>query len=393
MTNVVEFSNQQKIEEEASLWIVKFEGDDVPSAADIEAFRLWLKQSPRHENILKKYCQTWEEMNVLSELAINLKPIKSKDRFQFFRFLKYQTSPFGLDFKNLYLKSVALCFCLTVILMATIFYVDANRVPDLLVTSIGEQKPYTLSDGSVVWLNTNSKLRVSFSPAKRKIELLQGEVHFKVAKNKQRPFEVYVGERLVRAVGTAFSVYKVNDAIKVLVNEGRVEIAKVLHKVGGNNQHDTDIEVFPKTSGVHSSMVSEDSVVNKTPKIHLDERVITVLAAGQSVVLDQIKGGDQPVDVVNYDQSEITRQLSWKDGLLVFSGDPLIDVVSEISRYSSLTIDILDPDLKKLRIGGQFKIGKTDALFDILNTGFGLKVSKLDAGHYLISRPLEELEN
>ena len=50
-------------------------------------------------------------------------------------------------------------------------------------TVVGEQSSFTLQDGSVVFLNTNSKVRVGWLPTERHIELVRGEARFKVAKD------------------------------------------------------------------------------------------------------------------------------------------------------------------------------------------------------------------
>ena len=61
------------------------------------------------------------------------------------------------------------------------------------------------------------------------------------------------------------------------------------------------------------------------------------------------------------------------------------DVIKEVSRYAPVTIELLDPELADIRIGGQFQVGQTDALFDILELGFGLKVSRLNEYHVQVS--------
>jgi transmembrane sensor len=84
-----------------------------------------------------------------------------------------------------------------------------------------------LADGSVVFLNTNTKIRVRFTDKLRDIALLQGEAQFDVAKNKTRPFIVSAGDTRVRAVGTSFTVTVLpKRPIQVLVKEGVVELQR-----------------------------------------------------------------------------------------------------------------------------------------------------------------------
>ncbi len=100
---------------------------------------------------------------------------------------------------------------------------QANRYP-LYSTDIGERRSITLADGSTVDLNARSKLRIEFSSAERRVELLDGQALFQVAKDKQRPFIVHSGDATVRAVGTQFDVYRKDSGTTITVLEGRVAV-------------------------------------------------------------------------------------------------------------------------------------------------------------------------
>ena len=77
----------------------------------------------------------------------------------------------------------------------------------------------------------------------------------------------------------------------------------------------------------------------------------------------------------------MTRFLSWKEGKLVFAGESLEEVVQEVTRHTQIKIDVIDPQLKSMRIGGQFQVGETDTLFYVLESGFGISVKKLNDHH------------
>ena len=81
-----------------------------------------------------------------------------------------------------------------------------------------------MQDGSVVFLNTNSKVRVSWLPAERHIELVRGEARFQVAKDASRPFTVATTAAAVRALGTVFNVRAEPPGTQVAVLEGQVEV-------------------------------------------------------------------------------------------------------------------------------------------------------------------------
>ena len=84
-------------------------------------------------------------------------------------------------------------------------------------------------------------------------------------------------------------------------------------------------------------------------------------------------------------EEELARRGAWRDGLLIFTGDSLEDVVREVSRHTTLSIDIVDPELKQVRIGGRFSLSSTSEFFNALEANFGLGVTRLDYNRVEIS--------
>ncbi len=91
-------------------------------------------------------------------------------------------------------------------------------------TRVGEQRTCKLDDGSMVYLNTDSRLEVDFSDRVRNIRLVRGEALFVVARNTHRPFIVTSNTAAVRAIGTRFNVRTRADATDVVVVEGVVQV-------------------------------------------------------------------------------------------------------------------------------------------------------------------------
>lgn len=121
------------------------------------------------------------------------------------------------------------------------------------------------------------------------------------------------------------------------------------------------------------------------------ETTLGILDAGQSTTIRAIitSGENAPeksIELVQeMDEEEVYQRLSWRDGLLIFSGDPLEDVIREISRYSPVTIQILDPKLKTIRIGGQFRVGDVEAMLASLETNFKIRIIRLRNNHIQIA--------
>ncbi len=73
-------------------------------------------------------------------------------------------------------------------------------------TDFGERRVVTLSDGSRMSLDSNSKVAVAYSRTARELHLWRGQARFDVAHDVERPFSVVAGDRKVIATGTAFNI-------------------------------------------------------------------------------------------------------------------------------------------------------------------------------------------
>lgn len=111
----------------------------------------------------------------------------------------------------------------------------------------------TLSDGTRVMLNANSKLEypASFDDAEVREVRLKGEAHFEVTKNPHCPFVVKAGEMQTQVLGTIFDVkaYR-KDAPKVTLMEGKVKVSNA----------DTEVEMRP---GQTATLQADKIVVSK----------------------------------------------------------------------------------------------------------------------------------
>lgn len=179
-------------------------------------------------------------------------------------------------------------------------------------TGKGETKVVALKDGSVVTLNTASEIQVNYSEALRSVELIQGEALFDVAKNKARPFVVSAGDTNVRAVGTSFTVRRLEAApVQVLVREGVVEVFKPA------------IDAAPLRVAANS--------MAEAPQ---DEAAIAA----------------KPIA-----PAQLRRQLAWQKGQIAFEGETLAQAAAEFARYSDTRIVIEDSALAREEIAGLFK--------------------------------------
>ncbi len=332
MKPIDKFPDQNAIEAEACAWIAQLDGDAPPSEEDVAALREWINRSPLHRAELERLSDLWGDLNTLTKLAVPLRRVVPEPTPR--RINRLFAAPVGGG-----VLAASLVVGIAVILLYLGQAGDAVRIDTVYSTEVGQQQQVTLPDGSSIELNTDTQLAIDFDPSRRKIRLLRGEAYFDVAHDSRRPFVVYAGTSRVRAVGTAFSVKIKARTVDVMVTDGRVELASVKS---------------------HESQIPES------------EANLAVLEAGQSA---QLNGSINRVATV--EKAAIARKLSWRDGILVFSGEPLGYVVEEVGRYTAIDIQFSDPALRELPIGGYFRVGKIEALFDALESSFGIEVVRV----------------
>lgn len=349
MSRIVDYSDGSAITREACAWIAQLDGDQPLSTADLAALREWVNRSPAHRLELERLVQLWGGLNVLTELAGATAPQRPAAGKNGRRLREWFPVRAGLTFACAALLAVA------AILLTRIG--DDGRAADVAYhTEVGEQLREALPDGSTLTLNTDSSIRLAFSEKERAVWLLRGEAHFDVAHDRRRPFIVRAGTGLVRAVGTAFSVRLEDNEIEVTVAEGTVELASA---TAGRPEDGSAVQ---SQGGVTAP------------------RQLAVLEAGHTASFS-----DRIDSLVTVPEDELVRRLSWKQGMLVFSGDRLDTVVAEVSRYTTRTIEFSDPTVRELRIGGQFRVGEIDALFEALQMSFGVDVRR-DGERIVLSR-------
>lgn len=185
-----------------------------------------------------------------------------------------------------------------------------------LSTATGEIRRIPLGEGSVVTLDTDSVVETAFDKERRDVHLLSGVAFFEVAHDPSRPFVVQARNLLVRAVGTAFSVRNIaGQPVSVVVSEGKVALSR--------------------TSGQGSA-----------PPLQLAANSQAIVPPESRLASDEVMRPLTPDD--------LTRALSWRDGMLAFEGETLAQAAHRFRRYGGPTIVIQDAALARQPISGLF---------------------------------------
>jgi transmembrane sensor len=338
---ILTFPDTAAIEAEAAAWVARFDAGDV-SAKDQAAFQAWLNRSALHRQTIAEYGNLWSEFDALGSLAGGGEA-------------QGEAGAQGSHSGVLKRASPWLAACAAAVIAAaggTAFFHPQPRkfaqaessspTRFFYETAVGGQKQVTLADGSTVILNTNSRLDVDFSGNRRDVHLVRGEAYFEVVHDKGRPFTVYANNYVVRDIGTAFDVH--------LSRTGVVEVGVTKGSV----------EVTPADDG-HAAGAGKS---------------VGVLTAGQNIVLDQKTEHTEAVS-----SADMGRKLAWRQGQLIYTGQPLGEVIADISRYSDIKIELADPALENLPVGGAFRTDQIEAIFAALEENFGVHAEWIDPQH------------
>lgn len=353
-TNMNE-NRSSSIEAEALAWIAQLDGDNI-SEKDLVAFREWVNRSPAHAREIRELNSLWDELSVLTDMV---GPIAEADFVsnQLRRRESFRAWRRRLAFPAAVLALVA-AVSIPIRMNQMASHVEVVQtaeveLPTIYRTEIGEHQEYTLADGSKLTLNTGSRVEVDYRKDQRRLRLLQGEALFDVAHDTSRPFLVYAGEGIVRAVGTAFVVHLQGNEFDVIVSEGSVELSSVLP----------------------SPVIKSDTV--KPKKI----ASLGIVKAGHKA-----KYENSIASIATLSDVEMTAKMSWQRGLISFHGETLEEVIREVSRYTELNIEIRDPELKRLQVGGVFKSGDTESVFANLKANFDIDTLSNKPGSVILVR-------
>jgi transmembrane sensor len=198
---------------------------------------------------------------------------------------------------------------LTCVAVAATLMLHSSK--DRFSTRLGETRVIPLDDGSVVTLNTASSVVVSFTRGQRRIELVEGEALFDVAKDPARPFLVAAGDTEVKAIGTSFTVQRLlGKPTEVLVREGLVEVKRPelpvvpVVRVAANNRATAPVDAAIETHAVPAQVVA--------------------------------------------------RELAWRVGRIAFEGETLREAAAAFERYSNIRVVIADSRIADETIAGLF---------------------------------------
>ena len=297
-------------------WIARMRCESA-SIHDTEEFALWLSADSSHRIATDSMLDMWDDLGSVQHLP----------------FPTPYTTP-AANQRNWLAGAVVLAACLVL----AIFLWPLSPVdPDALEfrTAVGEHQSFELEDQSILTLNTDSKVAVIYGETLRHIELLRGEAYFEVSRDEGRPFEVDAGIAKVTALGTAFNIYRNDDAARITVIEGVVRVTEL--GTTGNRPAATEILY------ANQQLTANSSGLN----------------TAQSVDVEQL--------------------IAWQDGKLIADEMPLPELLAQLDRYWEKRVLILDTKVAALTISGVFLLDRPESVLHALKLSHGLEIVKLDS--------------
>lgn len=227
-----------------------------------------------------------------------------------------------------------------------LFFNPAASGQMLEVTAINQSvNTVTLPDGSVVSLNSNTRLRYPKKFGKNIREVsVEGEAFFEVKPNKIKPFVIHAGNAQIKVLGTSFNVnaYPELKKVEVIVETGRV------------------------------------LVVNKTTEASQNKELI--LIPGDKGTLDF--SSNALLKTTNND----LNFLAWKTHNLIFKATSFGEVIGDLEKVYKVNIRLADPKLNDLLLTAHFNDYSLDFILKVIETTFNVEAEKVNGQYILKAR-------
>jgi transmembrane sensor len=303
---------------QAALWHERMQA---PGAATQAAFEAWHDASPQHAAAWAQVSAAHEQAAALAEEG----PLLALRQQTLARTMLARPP---MRRRPAVIAATVLALVGTPLAAYTIHAWNAAHIPAATVesfhTDVGQQADVTLPDGSLVTLDTNSRLEVRFAAGTRALRL-EGQGWFRI-KPSAAPWRIEAG-------GQTFTAAQGDYDLRTDPGQLRAYTQNGLLNLGEDN---------------------------------------AALAPGR--LLAQ-RGNDRVIR----DLPDPAGFTGWREGLLQFQNVPLSEAVSEFNRYRRHPIRLNDPRAGALRISGAFRTGDSARFLSALSTGFPVRLH--DDGH------------
>lgn len=325
MTSIA--TRNEEVMAQAGAWLARLQRAEVGEADGLE-FDAWLAESPANREAYRAALAAWQAFEACPDAVLDALAAESR---------RAARRP-GPTRRWLVGGGMAIAAGLTAV--AVLPSLLGPPAAQTYATAKGQHQQITLADGSVVYLNAETRLTVRFERHERRVELGDGQAIFDVAHDETRPFTVEASGRAVRVLGTQFDVRNRNGDVTVSVARGRVQVRPVaLSKTG---------QAF-------------------------------VLQRGQRLAIGR-------TGVAKLSAVDPQEALGWRSGRLVYRGEPLAEVVADLNREFVEQIEVTDPALARMPVTGVIVLDDQASVAERLSLMLPIRSVPSDRGLLLLRK-------
>jgi transmembrane sensor len=272
----------------------------------------WLDENPKHREFYNSIADSWNrdpgpsaDTPFFFDYESGLKKLQDKLNQETFKSKRKKIPHRRRSGRyNWAIAASVLAAVFSLTLFVTMHVLEAPQSVTYETSGV-EQRIITLSDGSVVRLNRDSKMEVtqSYYDGGDRLVRLEGEAFFDVAERPDRPFIIQADDAIVQVLGTSFNV-RGGEEVMVAVQEGLVSFR---HK---------------------------DHQENSSAR----------LGAGQ---LGLLTADNREIII---EETNVENYLSWKNGYLRFDDMPFGEVVKQLERIYGIQHELQDEAISSYRL-------------------------------------------
>jgi len=323
------------------------------SEDEIAFVKQWTGAHPENEQYFAQLYEAWQNSLVFERTLVDT----DKAYTRFLSTINYRRP----RAKRKYRAWLALCILLAAVTSVFLFKpAPSNLSPfNQLAAGPGKARKITLTDGTIIWLNSGSILRYNndFGITNRTV-YLEGEGFFEIAAGKKNlPFIVNTKNYLVRDIGTKFN-------LKAYPNDPFFETAVVTGEV---SIEDTE----RKNNAMNRIYIKQRQNLRIWNRRSEQPEVSHGLNDAASKTFNEIQ-------IMQFTPDQEAKYTGWKDNLLMFDGNTLQDIAKVLERRYDVKINISDTLLHNIKYSGNFKnVGSIDKVLDIIKQNTPISYSKL----------------
>jgi ferric-dicitrate binding protein FerR (iron transport regulator) len=298
----------------------------------------WLSDSEDNASYLKSLEILWIESGKLSPPPVSVNTDKAWDKVSASLKFEEEVHTIKKSARAFQIKHIWRAAAMIVLVLGVygVFKLITGIERTETLASIDHIVTDTLKDGSIINLNTESKLTYpkNFDKKKRKVKL-EGEAYFIVEHEEDRPFIIELSNARVEVLGTEFNVKEIPE------------------------EHMT--EVYVKTGSVRLTSVPDERDTNSL-----------LLENGEKGYIDTKTGeiGKRP------DVGMHANVITWLSNKFVFDDVRLEEVAGFLEDYFVISIEFGNDSIKDEKINTTFKNDDIDDILNVIAGTFGLKLEK-----------------